>query len=166
MAPTLEEIQALINENTAILSEKPRQTVKFSKRSDVLYSLITSRNDHLYPSVHLWEPDRATLMRVVLEWEPNLTGESFYIAVHGHKATEQCGLKNKWTQLCHMAFYKPEGVETENFHKKWSYLYEPDSDVKDSPCITRVESRSFNQFGEGGIRLGGLDFVVGKDFTK
>lgn len=145
-----------------MLGEKAEKVI-FDYRHSAMYSLMTSQPSHfVFPAVHLWEPDSDVLMAAVIQWEPELANsksESFYVAVHGHSPTEMCGGKAKGLQLCHMAFFKPQGIERENFYKKWNKLYANQDGKDQSPSLRPGSDRS-NDFGAGGIRPGKVDFLV------
>lgn len=154
-----EEVAALFKENQNLL-KAPVAKVRFDYRHSAMYSLMTNQQSHfLFPSVHLWEPDSALLRETVLQWEPGLKGESFWIAVHGHQPQELCGGKLQRIQLCHMAYFKPTGVEKDNFERKWQNLY-ADPDSNNPPPFTGHSDSSPDNSGAWGIRLGALDFLV------
>lgn len=153
------DIAALIESSRALITSRPPAKVEFMWRRCAMYQLLSSQKNSLFPSVHLWQPDRSDLMAAVVQYEPGLQGESFWIAVHGHAAHEMCGLKSQRSQLCHMAYFKPYGIEKEAFEKKWNYLY-AESELRDSAPPAGYQNDSDHDSRRGGIQSSSVDFVV------
>lgn len=157
----MDDIRKLLEESRQLLVGKSR--VKFEQRRNVLFEIMTGSEYRIYPAVHLWQPNSATLREAMLEYEPeNLQGrsESYFVAVHGHPHLDVCGGQKKWNQLCHMAYFKPTGIELEKFNKKWDYLYNANSANTNKSSDSSDRNRTEDNTRERRMGLIDLDFSL------